>query len=467
MTKRNTASKEPAVVNHNQSTLNLQQKIIAKRVKNTHWDHWADMMSKQDLIPIVEEYSKKSRHRIYTPKQTLSMFLAQATGEDRSCQKAVNDTALNLLSSDQASCSISTGAYCKARQRLSESMITDMCKSVALSNEKKVKDRWRFRGRAIYLVDGTAITMPDTVENQKKYPQPNFQKPGLGFPLCRVVGIISLTSGSLINAAVSPYSGKETGEQSLLRGMLDTFKKGDIILADALYSTYALLTYVIEHGIDIVFVQNGARTRTTDFTQGEILGKNDHLITIKKPKDKPEWMSQEEFDQKPNEITIRELKVGGKILISTMLCSKTTSAKMIKNLYKDRWHIEVDFRNIKTTLGLKTFSCKTPEMVLKEMWVYFLAYNMIRTLMLGSAIANKLLPRQLSFKHTLQLLISYLPKLHEIAYKDLLALIGKKRIGNREGRIEPRAIKKRHNNYPLLMKPRSTAREEVRKNGHP
>lgn len=158
--------------------------------------------------------------------------------------------------------------------------------------------------------------MPDTQENQKRYPQPAFQAEGVGFPICRVVGIISLATGSLINAAVSPFHGKGASEQVLLRSsMLDTFKTGDVILADAFYSTCSLLTYVIEHGIDIVFVQNGARSRTTDFNTGQALGKNDHLMTIQKPKTKPEWMSQEEFDKKPNEITIRELKVGGKIQV--------------------------------------------------------------------------------------------------------------------------------------------------------
>lgn len=466
MTKRNTNSK-PVQMNHNQSALNLQQKIISKSIKNSHSDHWSEMMDKQNLIPIIEEYSKKCRYRIYTPKQTLSMFLTQAISEDRSCQKAVNSTALNLLSSDQTSCSIATGGYCRARQRLSESMITDMSKSVALSNEKKVKAGWRFRGREVYLVDGTTISMPDTVDNQKKYPQPNFQKTGLGFPICRVVGIISLATGSLINAAVSPFSGKGSAEQALLRGMLGSFKKGDIILADAMYSTYSLLSYVIENGIDIVFVQNGARSRTTDFTKGERLGKNDHLITIKKPKDKPEWMSQKEFDTKPKEITIRELKRGGKLLITTMLCAKKTSAKTIQGLYKSRWQIEVDFRNIKSTLGLKTFSCKSPEMVLKEMWVYFLAYNMIRTLMLESALYTKTLPRQLSFKHTIQLFTSYIGLFYGIAYQGLLLLISQNCIGNREGRIEPRAIKQRHNDYPLLMKPRYIAQEEIKKKGHP
>ncbi len=235
-----------------------------------------------------------------------------------------------------------------------------------------------------------------------------------------------------------------------------------------MYSTYSLLTYVIEHGIDIVFVQNGARSRKTDFNIGEYLGDKDHLITIKKPKDKPEWIDKKIFKNKPKEFKIRELKVGGKILITTMLCNKITSAKTIKELYKNRWNIEVDFRNIKSTLGLKSFSCKTPKMVLKEMWVYFLAYNFIRTIMLDSAIYNKIFPRQISFKNIIQLIKSFIfLELNISSYKKLLYLIGKKIIGNREGRIEPRAIKKRHNGYPLLMKPRKIAQEEIIKNGHP
>lgn len=450
-------------MNHNKKMFNFQEQIILKDLKNTSSNYFHTLITQPDLIEVLKQDLPAHRHRIYTPTRTLSMFLSQAMSEDRSCQNIVNDTALEI----HGSCSVATGAYCNARQRLPESTIMNLAQKVALLNEQKIEKKWRWQGRNVYLVDGTTITMPDTQENQKRYPQPAFQDKGLGFPICRVVGIISLATGSLINAAVSPFHGKGASEQVLLRSMLNTFKADDVILADAFYSTYSLLTYVIEHNIDIVFVQNGARSRTTDFKTGKTLGKNDHLITVKKPKTKPEWMSQEEFDAKPDEFTIRELKVGGKILITTMLCAKKHPPKMIKNLYKHRWHIEVDFRNIKITLGLKTFSCKTPEMILKEMWVYFLAYNLIRSLMLASALYNALLPRQISFKHTLQLLASYSSKSHTIAYESLLLLVGKKRIGNREGRVEPRAIKRRHNDYPLLMKQRSIAREEIRKNGHP
>jgi len=450
-------------MNNNQKALKLQENIISKKVKKYNEDYWLDLIYKNNLNSILNNQTNKYRNRIYTQEKTLSMFLTQAINQDSSCQKIVSSRSLI-----EKTCSTSTGAYCKARQRLNTSSIKNMCTNLALKNQNKVHNKWKFRGRDVYLIDGTTITMPDTTNNQNKYPQMNGQKVGLGFPICRVVSIISLETACVIDTAISPYSGKGAAEQTLLRGMLDNFKKGDILLADAIYSTYALLSYVIEKGIDIVFVQNGARSRKTDFNKGKYLGKKDHLITIKKPKEKPEWMDITLFKNKPKSLTIRELKVAGKILITTMLCDKTFKAKTIRSLYKNRWQIEVDFRNIKNTLGLKSFSCKTPDMVIKELWVYLLAYNLIRTMILDSAIYNNIYPREISFKHTIQLIENYMFLNSNInLYYKLLVLIANKTIGNREGRIEPRAIKKRHNNYPLLMKPRKIAQQLIKENGHP
>ena len=168
----------------------------------------------------------------------------------------------------------------------------------------------------------------------------------------------------------------------------------------------------------------------------------------------------------PEHVYQHQIKVSGKILITTMLCPKKSTVKTIKELYKERWHIEVDFRNIKITLGLKEFKCKSPKMVIKEMWTCFLAYNIIRTLMLESALYCKVLPRQISFKSTVQLYINYLEK-PRVESRKLLKLISEKVIGNREGRIEPRLLKKRCNAYRLMMKLRALCTEEVKKNGHP
>jgi len=445
-------------MSYNPKLVNLQKNISLNELKNSDLNFIEKFISKENLA----ELNSNNMSPIYTPEQTLSMFVSQAINEDGSCQNVVNKLGLNR---DKDIC-ISTSAYCQARIRLSVITISNIAKEIARVDEDRIDSKWQFRGRNVYLVDGTTITMADTVANQKAYPQPKSQKEGLGFPICRLVGIISLTTGSIIDVKVGTYGGKGTGERMLFQDMLHNFKKGDIILADALYSTYSLLSFAILKGIDIIFVQNGSRAKKADFTTGEILGKNDHIITLKRPKDVPEWMSEEEGKNRPKELRIREIKTGDKILITTFLCKKTTSAKIIKKLYKERWHIEVDFRNIKITLGLSSFKCKSPKMVEKEVWTHFLAYNIIRSLMLDSALYNKMLPRKISFKNSLQLYLHYLVNPSQVEYEKLLRLIGKKVIGNRGGRIEPRAIKKRNNSYPLLMKARAIAKAEVLKNGH-
>jgi hypothetical protein len=142
----------------------------------------------------------------------------------------------------------------------------------------------------------------------------------------------------------------------------------------------------------------------------------------------------------------------------------------VRELKAGRWHVELDLRNLKATLGLGKLSCKTPGMAVKDLWVYLLAHNLIRMLMAQSALLADCLPRELSFKHSLQLWLAlrqYGSPEDEDGLSNLLMLIAQRRVGNRPGRIEPRAIKRRPRAYPLLTKPRRSARADVRKNGHP
>jgi hypothetical protein len=225
-------------------------------------------------------------------------------------------------------------------------------------------------------------------------------------------------------------------------------------LGDAFYSTYFFLAWLIEHGIDAVFEQHGSRKQVVDFTAGQRLGNKYHILTYRKPK-KPYWMSEEDYALAlaPSELKIRELKASDKVLITTMLRAKDVDKTELKALYKKRWHVELDFRDIKTTMGMETLSCKTPEMIEKELWVYFLAYNLIRLLMSQSALLNNVLPRQLSFKHTLQLWLSWLHSgatLCEENRIQLSTLIAQKKVANRPGKVEPRAVKRRPKPMPLL-----------------
>ena len=430
-----------------------------------------NQLTSPELLDTLESALPEHRERLFPPTETLSMFLAQALKPDRSCQNIVNDAAVKRLMHGLPQCSTKTGGYCKARQRLPLSMVTGMVRHTGRQIAAQAPDKWRWYGRRVRLVDGTTVTLADTQANQATYPQQSGQKPGLGFPICRIVGVTCLSSGAVLDAAMGNFKGKGSGEQALLRTLLDTFESGDVMLGDAFYGTYFLLAELQSRNVDALFEQHGARRRSTDFRRGTKLGSRDHLITLAKPKACPQWMTAEQYKAAPDTLTVREMEVGGRVLVTTLTCPNTTPKTALKELYQRRWQVELDLRNIKTTLGMTTLSCKTPEMGEKEMWVYLLAYNLIRLIMAHSALMADVLPRTLSFKHTLQLWLAWDGTSTSADDTDkitkLLTLVAEKSIGNRPGRIEPRAVKRRPKPYPLLTKTRVLAREQVRKYGHP
>jgi hypothetical protein len=448
-----------------------QQKRVRTHAANSDTYAFFNLLTGPEFLGQVELLLPEHRERLFPPTETLSMFLAQAMSQDRSCQNVVDDAAIKRLMGGLPVCSTHTGAYCQARKRLPLEMISTLTRHTGRMITECTPSTWHWRGRPVRLVDGATVTLPDTPDNQEAYPQPSSQQPGLGFPLCRLVGIICLASGAVLNSAMGPCQGKGSDEQSLLRSMLDTLESGDILLGDAFYATYFLLSALQERGVDGVFEQQGSRRRSTDFRRGRRLGPRDHVIELRKPKIKPDWMSQADYDQAPDSLEARELYTGGKILMTTLLCPKRTTKAALKMLYRDRWHVELDLRNIKTTLGMETLSCRTPVMAEKEIWVYLLAYNLIRLLMAQAAFLADMLPRQLSFKHTLQIWIAW--RQHGAGSYDedklvgLFILIAQQQVGKRPGRIEPRAVKRRPKPFPLLTKPRPIAQEDVRKNGHP
>ena len=455
----------------NQPACIYQQKRVKVHTANSDSYAFFNLLTSPGFLDQVESLLPEHRERLFPPTETLSMFLAQAMNEDGSCQRAVDDASLKRLLGGLPICSTNTGAYCQARQRLPLEMVSTLTRYTGRLMTEHVPGNWQWRGRPVRLADGATVALPDTADNQEAYPQPRSQKPGLGFPLCRLVGIMCLASGAVLNVATGPCKGKGSDEQSLLRSMLDTLEAGDILLGDAFYATYFLLCDLQKRGVDGIFEQQGSRRRSTDFRRGQQLGPRDHLIELQKPKKKPDWMSQAEYDQAPDSLEVRELYTGGKILVTTLLCSKQTSKAALKTLYRDRWNVELDLRNIKSTLGMEMLTCRTPAMAEKEIWVYLLAYNLIRILMAQAALLADLLPRQLSFKHTLQLWISW-RQMSIGSYDDekltgLFILIAQQRVGNRPGRIEPRAVKRRPKPFPLLTRPRHIAQEEIRKNGHP
>ncbi len=250
-----------------------------------------NLLTSDTLLNKTEELLPEHRERLYPPTETLSMFLAQAMNFDRSCQNIVNQAALHRLAGGLSVGSTHTGGYCRARHRLPLKMVSHLTQYLGDQMSRQLPEAWFWQGRRVRIVDGTTVTMPDTQANQTAFPQQRGQKPGLGFPICRVVGITCLASGALINAAIGRFNGKGGDEQTLLRSIQDTFQPGEIVLSDAFFATYFFIATMQARGIDILMEQQGARKRSTDFRCGQKLGKRDHLIVINKPKIRPGWMS--------------------------------------------------------------------------------------------------------------------------------------------------------------------------------
>lgn len=452
----------------NHKLAKLQQTIVQKYSQEATPHTFFNHLTSPELLSVVEDLLPEHRERRFPPTETLSMFLAQAMNADRSCQNIVNEMALDRALHGLSAGSSNTGSYCKARQRLPLSMVSELVRYTGSKMADSTPASWHWVGRPVRLVDGTTVELPDTEENQQTYPR---TANATGCPLSRIVGIICLASGGILNAAVGSFSGKGSGEQALLRTLLDTFSAGDIVLGDAYFGTYFLLADLYERGVDAVFEQYGARKRSTDFRRGQKLGKQDHLIVYEKPKVKPGWLSQEQYDAAPATLTVRELKVGHKILVTTMRSPKVAPKQALKELYQQRWHVELDLRNIKTTLGMSTLSCKTPDMIEKEIWIYLLAHNLIRISMAEAAALSGILPRQLSFKHSLQLWRTWRCQSNNLndqeSLRVLLLLIIENTVGRRPGRVEPRAVKRWRNPFPLMTKPRQELRMDIKKNGHP
>jgi hypothetical protein len=411
------------------------------------------------------------RDRFYTPDITLWAFLSQVLNDDQSQQAAVARVISFFSSQGREAPSPNTAAYSKARSRLPEELLVKQAKNCAKELEAMTLPGWRWKNKDVNLMDGSNLSMPDTPENQAIYPQPRTQKKGAGFPLARIVTVASYATGAMLDFAIGPWSGKETGEHALLRKILHVFKPGDVALGDCYYASFFLIAMLLDMEVDAVFPVHGARHH--DFRCGKRLGKKDHLVKWKKPS-KPKWMDQETYDKFPIHITVREVAINNthdgfrprsRIVVTTFLKPKEVTKKDLALLYDYRWCVELDLRSIKETMHMGILRGKTPEMVHKEIWAHLLAYNLIRKVMAQAAITYDKNPRELSFKLALQMIDAFrqagiFSEKNENNYMRLLKAICYKKIGNRPGRREPRKIKRRPKAFPRLQKSRRLYHEE-------
>jgi hypothetical protein len=441
---------------------------------------FTDILTEKVVAQALTALSKDWLDRIFSPLVTLWVFLGQVLSADHSCRAAVARLRAHRLARGQRPCSAKTGAYCQARKRLPEKFFSEVACLVGRALDAKAQHGWLWKGRRVYMFDGTTVTMPDTPENQAAYPQVYNQKSGLGFPLARLGALISLSCGAMVHLGVCKYAGKGQGEVSLLRTLWDILRPQDILLTDRLQANWANICLLQARGIEFVGRLNKAH-RTADFRRGQRLGHHDHLVRWRKPTS-IRSLDRQAYQALPDYITIRETRLRvvqpgfrtkSIVVVTTLMDAQQTTKEDLATLYRARWNNELDLRAIKSTMQMADLRCKTPELARKEIWTHVLAYNLIRTVMAQAAATHDLEPRSISFKGTLQTLEAFQSLLERAAgedrgpglelYQHLLHAIASHRVADRPDRFEPRAKKRRRDHFAWLTKQRSEVKRKMAK----
>lgn len=414
----------------------------------------------------------------YTPGLTFWAFFWQMLSPDKSCRAALKRILAWKAGHGATLDDEDTSPYCKARARLPESLLHRLMGQLGRTRHRDAPPSWRWCGRRVKLVDGSTVSMPDTHANQQEYPQIPNQKPGLGFPIARLVVVFCLSTGVVLEAAIGRYQGKQTGENALFRRLWDELEPDDVILGDRYYGSYFDIVMLKRRGVDSVFRLH--QGRSCDFRRGCRLGQEDQLVSWRRPQ-RPEWMDKETYDTIPESFMLRQARVRvGRpgfrtrvlVVVTTLLDCQLYTKAALASLYRQRWYAELDLRSLKAVLGMDVLRCKTPAMVRTEIWMTLLGYNVIRALMVQAAERHARDPRRLSFKGALQTLQAFGEKLQHASAAErpmlraiVLRSIASDEVGDRPDRVEPRARKRRPKQYPLLMKPRKQARAALLKTG--
>jgi hypothetical protein len=424
------------------------------------------------ITGLPDNFGQPQRQRLFTPTRTFWLFLSQIFGMNYSCRAIVRKFLSWLAAVDGVSASVNTAAYCKARQRLRLDDIKRVHQNVVAHLSSGHNHDLTWYGRSVKVVDGSAVTLPDSAANQEQYPQPPGQRVGCGFPIIRLVALFELGTGAVLAWA---YANLWQHETHLFRRLWSLLSPGDVVLMDRGFCSYVDICLLRARGVDTVCRKHQRRHDEIRVRQGSKY--HDKIVRWLRPKQKPAWLSAELWATIPESIDIREIKVvithpGYRTktltVVTTLLERTCYPTPAFAELYLRRWYAELYLRDLKTTLGMETLHCQTPAMVEKELWLYAIAYNLVRATMNAAGQTYQVQMPLISFKGTWDTLQQWLPLLNQASselfsdqplYQRMLAYIAADRLVLRPGRREPRALKRRLKNFQLLTRPRAVFQE--------
>lgn len=429
-------------------------------------------LSNATLQELFEANRMRWRDRLFTPIVTLWTFVLQVLDADKTERNAVS-RIMAWLAPTGASCPMGdSGAYNKAKRRLPETVVREVFHRSAVALEAQAQHTNLWCGRRVKIVDGSTVSMPDTVANQAAYPQSPNQKPGCGFPIARIVAFFSLNSGGLTSVKVGDLNTSELAMARSLYGQLDV---QDVVVADQFYGTYVDLVYVQAQQADAVLRRHYCRK--SNFKQDRVLSAEEHRVVWDKPKTCPLSLTPVEYDALPAQLQVREVRyrvqrpgfrVSEIVLVTTLLDVQTYGAAALAQLYALRWTVEIDLRHLKTTLKMDILRGKTPLRVRQELYIHCIAYNLLRMVMMQAAQSAQVSLARLSlqqarqhWRNSIPALVAATPRGRKRLYQQVLSFVSHPLLPSRPGRVEPRVRKRRPKAYPLMQQPRAQLKAKL------
>jgi hypothetical protein len=425
----------------------------------------AKALSAEAITKICGYLGYAWRERILDPVTTVQVFLLQILHGNTAC------TALSRL----AGVSFTGAAYCAARGRLPLALFEDLLERVCDALFPELQKIGRWRGHRTWSLDGSSFSMSDTPELQDYFGQPPGQAKGCGFPVAHILALFHAGTGLLLRVVAAPMRTHDMRHTALMHAELD---EGDILIADRGFASFAHLALLFLRKIHAVFrchqrqivnfrvgrKHTGKRKPKKGLPRSRYvrrLGRWDQLVEYAKPPKKPTWMDEATWTTLPETLLVRELRYHTSqrghrtkvvTLVTTLLDPVAYAATALADLYLSRWQIELNFRHLKTTMGMEILHCKSVDGVLKELYMFAVAYNLVRLVMLEASRRQKVPLDRISF-------IDALRWLREADADTLLSPL----VVNpeRPNRIEPRVLKRRKKEYDLMKKPRAKLRKAL------
>ena len=419
-----------------------------------------------------------SRNRRWNLRLVFWTFLWQVAQAGASCREAIRQAQALCKNTGRPAPPDTDSPYCQSRgalpierlQQIHDALCTEADQALA------TKDLWC--GHRVLAADGSSVTAPDTPANQKAYPQQSVQNPGCGFPIIRLVALLSLATGMLTAWTTGDWSQHEVG---LLQTLWDHLRAGDVLLADRGFSNWGLLAQCLQRNLHAVFRVKGIRR--SDFRCGKRLSRNERLVQWRKSWTPAKTVTAQEWALLPQVLTLRlvrcQLDLPGfrtrqVILVTTLLDSEKYPPEALSQLYFRRWAMELSLRNLKTTLQMDQLSCKNPQNLEREIRMHFLVHNLVRRLMLEAARRHRVPLERVSFAGSLAVARRYGEALlqtrsqrqRQALLDELFATVAADLVPDRPGRREPRAVKRRPKPYPLLTRHRNKFREIEHRDNH-